>query len=86
MESKKLSKIICKYWNNMGWEAPSQEWAIKLTILLRDSITVLRDVIDQSKPFFLLPPIQKEGLDFLENKDLKAFLGFQTEPKSKENA
>ncbi len=74
MESKKLSKIICEYWNNMGWEAPSQEWAIKLTILLRDSITVLRDVIYQSKPFFLLPPIQKEGLDFLENKDCKACL------------
>ena len=74
MESRKLSKIICEYWNNMGWEPPSQEWSIKLTILLKDSITVLRDFIDQSKPFFLLPPIQKEGLDFLENKDSKTCL------------
>ena len=37
-------------------------------------MTLLKDVIDQSKPFFLLPPIQKEGQDFLENIDSKASL------------
>ena len=58
----------------MGWEPPSQEWAVKLAILLKDSITVLKEVIDQSKPFFLLPPIQKEGQDFLENENSKASL------------
>ncbi|MBO8231529.1 glutamate--tRNA ligase [Prochlorococcus marinus str. MU1402] len=74
MESTKLSEIIKKYWDDMGWEPPSEEWAIKLTILLRDSMNLLKDAIDQSKPFFLLPPIQKEGKDFLENNDSKAFL------------
>ena len=74
MESAKLSEIIGKYWDDMGWEPPSQEWAIKLIILIKDSITLLKDVIDQSKPFFLLPPIQKEGKDFLENTDCKASL------------
>ncbi len=74
MESIKLSEIIWKYWDNMGWEPPSQEWAYKLAILIRDSLTLLKDSIDQSKPFFLLPPIQKEGQDFLENEDSKVSL------------
>jgi len=74
MESIKLSKIIRRYWDDMGWEPPSQEWAIKLVILLRDSMTLLKDAIDQSKPFFVLPPIQKEGQDFLENRESKLSL------------
>ena len=74
MESIKLSKIMKQYWDNNGWVPPSQEWAHKLAILLRDSITLLKDAIDQSKPFFLIPTIQKEGQDFLENNDSKASL------------
>ena len=74
MELKKLSEIMMKYWDNNGWVPPSQEWANKLAILLRDSMTHLKDAIDQSKPFFLIPTIQKEGQDFLENKDSKASL------------
>ena len=58
----------------MGWVPPSKEWGNKLAMLLRDSITLLKDSIDQSKPFFLLPPLQKEGQDFLENKESKAAL------------
>jgi len=74
MDSVELSEIIGKYWNKMGWEPPSQEWAIKLVILIKDSMTLLKDAIDQSKPFFLLPPIQKEGEDFLKNEDIKISL------------
>jgi len=74
MESVKLTNIISSYWDDMGWEPPSEEWAIKLAILIRDSMTLLKDAIDQSKPFFLLPPIQKEGKNFLENMDSKASL------------
>ena len=57
-----------------GWVPPSQEWDYKLAILLRDSMTLLKDSIDQSKPFFLIPSIQKEGQEFLENKESKASL------------
>jgi len=74
MESIKLSEIMREYWDNNGWEPPSQEWAYKLTILLKDSITLLKDAIDQSKPFFLIPTIQKEGQDYLEKEDSKASL------------
>ena len=83
MESIKLSKIIQKYWDDMGWEPPSKDWALKLVILLKDSMTLLKDAIDQSKPFFLMPPIQKEGQDFLKNISsesiLKIFLTYLRE-------
>jgi len=74
MESIKLVEIIRKYWDDNGWVPPSQEWAFKLAILLRDSMTLLKDSIDQARPFFLIPKIQKEGQDFLENNDGKASL------------
>ena len=74
MESVKLSEIICEYWDNLGWKPPSQEWTLKLTILIKDSMTLLKDAIDQSRPFFLLPQIQKEGQDFLENDGCKVSL------------
>ena len=65
IESIELSKIIRKYWDENGWEPPSHEWAYKLVILIRDSMTLLKDSIDQSKPFFLIPTIQKECQEFL---------------------
>ena len=37
-------------------------------------MTLLKDAINQSKPFFLLPPIQKEGQDFLEENFSKLSL------------
>ena len=74
MESAKLCEIIKKYWIEMGWESPSPEWSLKLTILLKDSMILLKDAIDQSKPFFSLPPIQNEGKDFLEKLDSKKSL------------
>tara|TARA_Y100001970_G_C13914972_1_gene690474 strand:- start:198 stop:815 length:618 start_codon:yes stop_codon:yes gene_type:complete len=68
MELTKLSILIKKYWNEMGWESPSKEWDLKLTNLLRDSMILLKDAINQSKPFFSLSQMQKEGEEFLRNK------------------
>ena len=53
MEPVKLRELMSKYWKNMGWEPPSKEWAIKLAILIKDSMILLKDSVDQSKPFFL---------------------------------
>ena len=74
MELIKLSLIIKKYLDDMGWESPSTKWTEKLTILLKDSMVLLKDAVDQSRPFFSLPPIQKEGHDLLENKKSKESL------------
>ena len=74
MESSKLSEIIKKYWDNLGWKSPSSDWDLKLTTLLKDSMIILKDAIDQSKPFFSLPKIQEEGLEFLKKKESKESL------------
>ena len=68
MELTELTKFVKKYWNDMGWESPSKEWDLKLTNLIRDSMILLKDAIDQSKPFFALSPLREEGKDFLKNK------------------
>ncbi len=74
MEPSKLSEIIKKYWDNLGWKSPSSDWDLKLTTLLKDSMIILKDAIDQSKPFFSLPKIQEEGLEFLKKKESKESL------------
>ncbi len=68
MELTKLYNFIKKYWNDMGWESPSSEWDLKLTNLIQDSMILLKDAIDQSKPFFILSQMKKEGKEFLESK------------------
>jgi glutamyl-tRNA synthetase len=68
MELTELSKFIKNYWNEMGWESPSTEWDLKLTNLIQDSLVLLKDAIDQSKPFFILSQMKKEGEEFLKNE------------------
>ncbi len=69
MNTTKLCGIIEKYWSDMGWQSPSQEWSLKLTVLLKDSMILLKDAIDQSRPFFSLPQIEKEGQQFLDTNE-----------------
>ena len=86
MELAKLKKFIKKYWHDLGWESPSKEWELKLINLIQDSMILLKDAIDQSKPFFSLSEIQKEGNDFLENNiDAKESLKYIIFYLKKEN-
>ena len=74
MDSNDLFNIFRIYWEKEKWEIPSQQWGLNLTLLIQDSIIILRDVLDQSKPFFKPPEIDNKGLDFLKNKDVKSLL------------
>ena len=77
MELTKLTEFIKKYWVLKGWKSPSNEWDLKLTALIRDSMILLKDAIDQARPFFSFSPIKREGKEFLEsNKDAKKSLKF----------
>ena len=77
MELTQLSKFMKNYWNGMGWESPSTEWDLKLTNLIQDSLILLKDAIDQSKPFFILSQMKKEGEEFLKNnKEAKESLKY----------
>ncbi len=95
MELTQLCKFIKKYWNDMGWESPSTEWDLKLTNLIKDSMILLKDGIDQSKPFFFLSQMKKEGEEFLRSnievkESLKLVLFYLKEKKiskiTKDNA
>ena len=85
MELIELTKIFKKFWEHKGWQCPSNEWGTKLTLLLRDSLVLLNDAIDQSEPFFLLPSIQKEGLNFLQHKESRKSLMLIINTLTKEN-
>ena len=71
MKSEELNKIFLKYWEEKGWKPPSEEWSLKLTKLLQDSIILLKDAIFQSEPFFLQSKIQEDGEKFLKREDSK---------------
>ena len=77
MELTQLSESIKKYWDEMGWKSPSIEWDMKLTTLIQDSMILLKDAIDQSKPFFILSELMEEGQEFLNNnKEAKESLKY----------
>ncbi len=86
MELTQLCKFIKKYWNDMGWESPSTEWDLKLINLIKDSMILLKDSIDQAKPFFFLSQMKKEGEEFLRSnieakESLKLVLFYLKEKK-----
>ena len=69
MKLEDLHNIFRTYWEVNNWEQHSNLWGLKLTSLLKDSIIVLKDIINQSEPFFSILEIQKEGKEFLKNDE-----------------
>ncbi len=74
MELNDLYNIFCTLWNKKNWQLHSKEWGLKLTILIKDSIIVLNDAIEQSEPFFVLPEIGQKGEEFLKNNNVRNLL------------
>ena len=46
---------------DQGWKLPEKNWCIDLTNLLCPSLTLLNDGIDQARPFFERPELDKEA-------------------------
>tara|TARA_Y100000589_G_scaffold272528_1_gene265635 strand:- start:221 stop:679 length:459 start_codon:yes stop_codon:yes gene_type:complete len=74
MDSHDLFNIFKIFWEKKGWRIPSQQWGLNITLLIQDSIVVLRDVIDLSEPFFKRPEVDSKGVDFLKNNHVKTLL------------
>jgi len=85
MDSNDLFNIFKNFWEKKGWRIPSEQWGLNLTLLIQDSIIVLKDVIDQSKPFFKPPEIDNKCKDFLKNNDVNSLLGKVIDLLSKKN-
>ncbi len=48
-------------WIHQGWELPGPEWCFDLVELLKPSLNLLNDGIDQARPFFETPILQVDG-------------------------
>ena len=85
MDKEKLSRIFEKCWEEEGWQVLSSAWGLKLTVLLQDSITIIKDVVEQSRPFFEITEMQKDALEFLENNEVKMSIKYISEYIDSEN-
>ncbi len=74
MDSNKLFNIFKAFWKKADWKIVSEEWGIRLTILIKDSVIVLKDCVDQAKPFFKLPKLEIEGEKFLRENNAESYL------------
>ena len=58
-------------WIEEGWKLPNDDWAISLAKLIGPSLTLIKDGVEQSRPFFEKPAIQLDGIHQLEMEGAK---------------
>ena len=61
-------------WSKAGWALPEENWCLDLAELLGPSLTLLKDGVDQARPFFEEPTLQADGLEQLAVEGAKAGL------------
>ncbi len=61
-----LLESIIPLWTEQGWNLPNQLWGKELVELIRPSLILLNDGIDQAKPFFEQPKLEQDGLKQLK--------------------
>ena len=61
-------------WSEAGWALPEENWCLDLAELLGPSLTLLKDGVDQARPFFEEPMLQADGLEQLAVDGAKAGL------------
>ncbi|KZR63398.1 glutamate--tRNA ligase [Prochlorococcus sp. MIT 1303] len=62
------------FWSDAGWALPEENWCLDLAELLGPSLTLLKDGVDQARPFFEEPTLQTDGLEQLAVEGAKAGL------------
>ena len=65
-DPQKLLEEINPIWEKEGWIPPETSWAIALVHLLGPSLTLTSDSLEQSRPFFEIPPLKDDGLKQLK--------------------
>ncbi|KZR81904.1 Glutamate--tRNA ligase [Prochlorococcus marinus str. MIT 1342] len=61
-------------WSKAGWALPEENWCLDLAELLGPSLTLLKDGVDQARPFFEEPTLHADGLEQLAVDGAKAGL------------
>ena len=64
--AEQLLEKLTPLWAERGWTPPSHtSWCLDLCTLLGPSLTLLKDGVDQAKPFFECPDLQEDALEQL---------------------
>ncbi len=74
LSNDELLQEITPLWNKNNWKAFNKEWALDLIGLIKPSMTLLVDGVDQSRPFFEKPLLNQDGLNQLNQEGAKAVL------------
>ncbi len=74
MSPELLLESLIPLYKEKGWQIPNQKWAIELIKLISPSMTLLKDGIEQSQPFFEEPQIAEDGANQLKLEDANLFL------------
>jgi len=76
MSAETLLKNLTPLFKENGWNITSQEWGIHLVELIGPSMVLIKDGLDQAKPFFEEPELSNDGKKQLEIKESKVILKF----------
>ncbi len=66
-----LLKNLSPLWVQSGWQLPPKDWCIKLVELLRPSLILIKDGLNQASPFFEEPTLQEDGNKQLQQEGAK---------------
>ena len=62
LPADQLLEGLAPLWDEAGWQVPDDpQWTLDLCTLLGPSLTLMRDGVDQARPFFELPPMEEDG-------------------------
>ncbi len=71
---KKLLEELEPLWLQAGWKQHDQSWALDLVELIGPSMTLLKDGVEQARPFFEEPPLEESAITQLSIDGAKAAL------------
>ncbi len=74
LSPESLLENLKPLWLKEGWESPDYEWSKDLTELIGPSLIVLKDGVDQARPFFEEPSMKADGVKQLEVEGAKKVL------------
>ncbi len=72
--SEVLLSALEPLWEKEGWKYENKDWGLTLASLIGPSLTLLKDGISESRPFFENPSLQSDGLQQLDSENAKIAL------------
>ncbi|WP_041391422.1 glutamate--tRNA ligase [Prochlorococcus marinus] len=69
--SEEILKAVEPLFNKEGWDLPNLEWSLKLIELIKPSMTLLTDSVEQSRFFFEDPLLNQDAINQLEIEGAK---------------